>query len=443
VRTRRRLAVAITVFALATPGPWREIPAPRAQGVDVFLNVTGAGARKLNIAIPEFAVVAGADAGGAAKLVAQVAGADLTFSGLFSVVAATGTIPPDNPEALRRSWTEFAAAGAHAGLHGLLALRGDRLEGEMRLYDLTTPEHRLIAQKKYELPATQPRRLAHKIADEVVLQFTGEAGIADTKIAYVSGPLGAKEIVIADYDGANTTPVTRNGSINLSPAWSPDARSLAFTSYKQGYPDLFRAFPFERRPDQTLAAFVGINTSPAFSPDGQRLAMTLSKDGNPEIYVLTLATGAMRRLTRHAGIDTEPTWAPNGQQIAFVSDRTGTPHVYVLDVESGALRQLTSGGFHTQPRWSPKGDAIAYTTRAGGHNIWLIAPDGSNARPLTTGPGRNEGAAWAPNGRHLAFQTNRAGRWQIYATLADGSALEPITRGPGDATSPAWSPRLP
>ena len=145
------------------------------------------------------------------------------------------------------------------------------------------------------------------------MQFTGEPGIADTKIAYVVGPRGAKEIVMADYDGAGPMPVTKNGSINLSPVWSPDARSLAFTSYKQGYPDLYRAFPFERRPEQTLAAFAGINSSPAFSPDGRSLAMTLSKDGNPEIYVLDLASGAMRRLTRHAGIDTEPTWSPNGR----------------------------------------------------------------------------------------------------------------------------------
>ena len=62
----------------------------------------------------------------------------------------------------------------------------------MRLYDLTTPEHRLIASKKFELPAAQWRRLAHKIADEVVLQFTGEPGVADTKIAYVSGARGAE-----------------------------------------------------------------------------------------------------------------------------------------------------------------------------------------------------------------------------------------------------------
>ena len=124
--------------------------------------------------------------------VASVTGADLHFSGLFSVVAATGPIPVNNADALRQSWSEFAAAGAHAGLHGLLALRGERAEVEMRLYDLTSPEHRLIATKKFDLPTGVMRRLAHKVADEVVLQFTGEPGVADTKIAYVSGPVGAK-----------------------------------------------------------------------------------------------------------------------------------------------------------------------------------------------------------------------------------------------------------
>jgi TolB protein len=429
----------LVVFLIA-PG---SLPPLRAQGVDVFLNVTGGGTRKLNIAVPEFTVVSGTDSQGAGKQVAAITGSDLTFSGLFSVVAATGAIPANNPAALAQSWKEFAAAGAHAALHGLLTLRPDRLDGEMRLYDLTTPEHRLITTKKFDVPSAQGRRLAHKIADEVVLQFTGEAGVADTKIAFVSGPRGAKEIVIADYDGASPTPLTRNGSINLTPVWSPDARSLAYTSYKQGYPDLYRAFPFERRPEQTLAAFVGINTAPAFSPDGKSLAMTLSKDGNPEIYVLTLATGTMRRLTRHAGIDTEPTWAPTGRQVAFISDRTGSPNLYVMDAEGTSVRQLTSGGFHTQPRWSPKGDAIAYTARQAVHDIWLINVDGSNPRRLTGGGGDNQGGTWAPSGRHLAFQSNRSGRWQIMAMLIDGSAQAVITTGAAEATSPSWSPRLP
>jgi TolB protein len=440
----RRFLVVLVVLSQLAVGLWPVAPPPaaRAQAVDVFLNVTGGGSRKLNIAIPEFTVTTGADPTGGGKLLQSVSGADLTFSGLFSVVASTGAIPANNPQALEQSWKEFAAAGAHAGLHGLLALRGDRAEAEMRLYDLTSPNFRLIASKKFELPVSQLRRLGHKVADEVVLQFTGEPGVADTKIAYVVGPVGKKEIVIADYDGVGATPVTRNGSINLMPVWSPDARSLAFTSFKQGYPDLYRAFPFERRPDQTLAAFVGINSSPAFSPDGKSLAMTLSKDGNPEIYVLNLASGTMRRLTRHAGIDTEPTWSPDGRQIAFISDRNGAPHVFVMDAEGASVRQITSGGFHTQPRWSPRGDTIAYTQRAGAHDIWLVDVDGSNPRRVTSG-GDNQGSTWAPSGRHLAFQSNRLGRWQIFAVLADGSAATPITRDATESTSPSWSPRLP
>ncbi len=441
---RESVALLIAVLTLAAlAAPWSRTPAPRAQGVDVYINITGGGSKKLNIAIPEFSVIAGADSAGLAKQLPSTAADDLTFSRLFSVVAGTGSIPANNPAALRQSWAEFAAAGAHAGLHGLLAVRGERLEAEMRLYDLTTPEQRLIATKKFDVPAAQPRRLAHKIADEVVLQFTGEPGVADTKLAYVQGPAGAKEVWMADYDGANAAAVTKNGSINLMPVWSPDGRSLALTSFMQGYPDLYRVFPFERRPAQTLAAFVGINSSPSWSPDGRSLALTLSKDGNPEVYLLTVATGTLRRLTRHVGIDTEPVWSPTGQQIAFVSDRNGAPHIFVMDLDGSNVRELTSGGFHTQPRWSPKGDAILYTQRQGNHDLWAIGPDGSNPRRLTTGPGDNQGATWAPNGRHLAFQSNRLGRWQVFSMALDGAPPVQVTQGPGEHTSPSWSPRLP
>ena len=441
---RRVAAVVLALVIVTALGLWTPPPAVRGQAVDVYINVTGGDrSRKLNIAIPEFTVVAGTDTA-LAKLLASVVGNDLTLSGLFSVVAASGAIPANNPAALGQTWSAFAAAGAHAGVHGLLGIRGERLEAEMRLYDLTTPEYRLIASRKFEVAAPQSRRLAHKIADEIVLQFTGESGVADTKLAYVVGPPGAKEIVVADYDGAGATAVTRNGSINLSPVWSPDARSIAFTSFMNGYPDLFRLFPFERqRPVQTLASFVGINSSPGWSPDGRFLALTLSKDGNPEIYVLTVATGVLQRLTRHAGIDTEPAWAPTGQQIAFVSDRAGQPRIFVMDRDGANVRQITTSGFHTQPRWSPKGDSIVYTQRAGTHDLWAISPSGSTPRPLTSGQGDNESATWAPDGRHLAFQSNRNGRWQVFVMSVDDLTTTRVTQGTTEATSPSWSPRLP
>lgn len=440
----RPLFVALLVIWAIALGGLLATPAPsHSQGVDVFLNVMAGGSKKLNIAIPEFTLLAGSDPQGLAKKLSEVTGADLKFSALFSVVSGTPPFPAADPETTKTMLKEFAASGAHAALHGLLTLKGDRAEAEMRLYDLTSPDQRLIASKRFELRATEGRRLAHKIADEVVYQFTGEPGIADTKIAYASNASGSKELYLMDYDGVAPTRLTQNNSINLSPVWSPDTRSLAFTSYMRGYPYLYRLFPFERRPIQLLAGFYGINSSPAWSPDGRFLALTLSKDGNPEIYLLNVATGATRRLTSHPAIDTEPTWSPTGREIAFISDRAGTAQVFVMDAEGANIRQLTFEGFNTQPRWSPKGDVIAYTSRQGTNDIWVVNVDGSNARRLTAGPGSNESASWAPNGRHLVFQSNRLGSWQLFTILADGSEQQPLTRGGGESTSPSWSPRLP
>jgi len=445
---RRRYSLVTIVgltFAIALGATLWTPPPAQPQAPDVMLNVIAGGAKKLNIAIPDFTVISGSDAQGFSRGLPEVVSRDLTFSNLFSVVSAVPPLPANNAGAVREAWTNFAAAGAHAGLHGLLTLAGDRATVEMRLYDLTSPEQRLIVTKKFEFPAAQARRLAHRVSDEVVFQFTGEQGIADTKIAFAATTSGSKELYMMDYDGAGLTRVTSNNSINLMPAWSSDTRSIAFTSYAgSGYPYLYRLFPFERRPMQLLAGYPGINTSPAWSPDGRFLALTLSKDGSPKIYLLTLANGALRRLTTWSGIDTEPTWSPTGREIAFVSDRSGSAQVYVMDVEGTNVRRLTQSGFNTQPRWSPKGDVIAFTSRQGTHDIWAVTADGSGMlRRLTDGPGSNEGASWAPNGRHLVFQSNRTGRYQLYTMSADGSEQELLSKGAGEATSASWSPRLP
>jgi len=440
---RAFLAVTAAALVVAAAGMLSSPTPARPQAADVLLNVIASGAKKLNIAIPDFTLAAGADPQTLVKRVPEVLGNDLNYSALFNVGAGMPALPVNNPAAVREAWASFAASGAHAALHGLITIRGDRVEAEMRLYDLTSPEQRLISAKKVEMPAAQARRLAHKMADEVVLQFTGELGIADTKIAYTSVGGGGKEVYVMDYDGVGAVKMTSTQSINLSPAWSPDTRSIAFTSYMGGYPYLYRLFAFEKRPIQLLAGYSGINSSPAWSPDGKAVALTLSKDGNSEIYLLTVATGALRRLTSNAAIDTEPSWSPTGREMAFVSDRAGPAHVFVMDAEGANVRRLTQAGFNTQPRWSPKGDGIAFTSRQGNHDIWAVNPDGSNLRRLTAGPGSNESASWSPDGRHLVFQSSRIGAFQLFTMLADGSEQQLLTKGPGETTSGAWSPRLP
>ncbi|MGH7264450.1 MAG: Tol-Pal system beta propeller repeat protein TolB [Candidatus Rokuibacteriota bacterium] len=416
-----------------------------SQGVDVFLNVTQGGSKKMGIAIPELAREGGIqDPLNLAQKLPEIIGNDLRFSALFTVVSNTPALPRSG-DPLKARLTEFAQAGAHAAMQGFLGLTAQRVTLDFRLYDLTNPAFPQIATKSFWVePVDQHRRLAHRVADEVVYQFTGERGIAETKIAYVVQAGPNKELAMIDYDGFNSVPLTHLKSTSLSPVWSPTDSTIAFTSFFQGYPYLFRIFPFNPRQHvpQLLSAWPGINTAAAWAPDGRTIALTVSYPGNPEIYTLQTGTSSFKRLTNHRAIDTDPTWSPTGREIAFTSDRTGSPQLWIMDAEGANPRRLTFEGHDTQPRWSPRGDTIAFTRRVpGGFDLWTIAPDGGNARALTRAAGSNESAAWAPNGRHVVFASNRSGRWQLYTMLADGTEQQPVTRDRGDATSPTWSPR--
>jgi TolB protein len=435
------VVVGLTLGGLLVLAP---VPS-RSQGSDVFLNVTQGGSKKLALAIPDLTrTTATPDEGNFAHVVPEIIGNDLRFSALFSVVNAP--VLPTNPDAIKQEFQRLAASGAHAAMRGLMRIDGPRLTVEFELYDLTNPEFRRIASKTFWVePLRDHRRLAHRIADEIVYQFTGEPGIAQTKIAYVS-KLGAnKEIVLMDYDGFNQVQLTNLRSISLSPAWSPTDSTVAFTSFFKGYPYLFRLYPFNprRREPELVSAWPGLNTAPAWSPDGRTIALTLSKDGNPELYTVRVGTPEFRRLTNNHATDTDPTWAPTGRQIAFSSDRSGAPQIWVMDAEGTNPRRLTFGNaFDTQPRWSPRGDTIVFTRRTGGgFDLWAINPDGSGAHPLTQGQGSNESAGWAPDGRHVVYSSTRGGRSQLYTMLADGTEQQPLTRDRGEASSPSWSPR--
>jgi TolB protein len=400
---------------------------------------------KLRIAIPELVPrTSGSDADHFARILPEIIGHDLRFSSLFTVVADEPSFPSD-PVALRKRLADLAAAGTQAAMQGWVGVSGQRVTVEFRLLDLMRPGFHPIAAKTFWAEPLQLHRgLAHRIADEIVYQLTGEGGIAETKIAYVTKAGANKELAWMDYDGFNQAPLTALQSVSLSPVWSPREPILAFTSFFRGYPYLWRLNPYNarQREPELIAAWPGINSVAAWAPDGQTVALTLSYQGNPEIYSFRPGKSDFKRLTDHRGIDTDATWSPTGRELAFSSDREGgAPRIWIMDDQGLNARRLTGGRFDTQPRWSPRGDTIVFTRwRGGTFDLWAIAPDGSDERRLTTGPGRNSSAAWAPDGRHLVFSSTRTGRSQLFTMLADGTEQR-ILQTRDEATSPSWSPR--
>ncbi len=155
-----------------------------------------------------------------------------------------------------------------------------------------------------------------------------------------------KELYIADYDGANPRRVTVNGSLNITPTWTPDGKGLAYVSYRQGSPLLFLARIFEGRSVPNLSGERGDAQAfaPAFSPDGRSLAFASTRSGNMDIWVAAADGSGARRLTTTQASDTAPCWSPTGQEIAFTSNRTGTPQLWIMDADGLNVRRLTTVG---------------------------------------------------------------------------------------------------
>jgi TolB protein len=235
--------------------------------------------------------------------------------------------------------------------------------------------------------------------------------------------------------------VTVGRTLNITPRWSPDARSIAYTSYRRGGGNIFISNIFQGTLEEvTKGDKAGENWLPAWSPDGTKIAFTSTRDGNPEIYVVNRDGSNLHRLTNHPGIDVSPTWSPSGTQIAFTSDRSGSPQIYIVGADGLGLQRKTSESYCDRPTWSPPPfNEIAYTSKTGpGYDIKVLDLATGQVRQLTFGEGTNESPSFAPNGRHIAFMSTRSGKGQIFTIAKDGKNVRQITRT-GNNEKPDWS----
>lgn len=418
----------------------------RAEPADVYLSITRGGGQRLRLAVPDFVrAEAGSIVDGSlGRDMARTLADDLRVYRFFELI--------DNQQFLREAAQADAQAGdivfkgwAELGAQGLVkgtySQDGRDLIVECRLFDVLG--ERMIGGKRYRGPADGASSIMHRCADEIMLRLTGEPGIAETKIAFLSRQNGNKELFVMDYDGSNIRQLTQERSIVLSPAWSADGKEIAITTYRDRNPDLF-AISLSGNGRRPLSQQPGLNSAPAWSSDGSRIAVVLTKDGNPDIYTMNRNGTDLRRLTNHPAIDTSPAWSPTGRQIAFVSNRSGNPQIFIMDAEGSNVRRLTyQGSYNASPSWSPRGDRLAFASMEGNSfDIHMINVDGSGLQRLTMGNGSNENPSWSPDGRFLVYSSTQTGIPQLYRMHDDGSGQQQLTSREGGALSPVWSPRI-
>ncbi|MGI9228528.1 MAG: Tol-Pal system beta propeller repeat protein TolB [Gammaproteobacteria bacterium] len=368
---------------------------------------------------------------------------DLNRSGRFSTMdPADMPQQPDNYAQINfRNWQLLQMENMVIG--SLKQTDRDSYEVEFRLLDVYKGGQ--LAGFQIQATGKQLRRTAHRISDIIFEKLTGVRGAFNTRIAYVTvkktGPeTKTYSLHTADADGFNPQTLLQSTEPLLSPAWSPDGKTLAYVSFEGKNSSIYLQNILTGEREQ-VAAFPGINSAPAWSPDGTRLAMTLSRDGNPEIYLLYLSTGSLKRLTNNQAIDTEANWSPDGRKLVFTSDRGGSPQIYQMDSNGENQRRLTfDGTYFARPRYAPDGNSIAMV--AGQDQRYRIAwMDLVNEyMTLLTTNRLDESPSFSPNGSMIIYSTTGERGSELAAVSADGEVHQRLALQDGEVREPAWGP---
>ncbi len=294
--------------------------------------------------------------------------------------------------------------------------------------------------------------------------------------------------------------LTTDPAEDISPAWSPDGRYLAFLRRSASENGIFIVPALggaERKVGKTEPELSRL----AWSPDGQFLAIVdrTSPDERQSIFLLSVENGEKQRLTSppELSADNSPVFSPDGKYLAFIrSGSLSSEDVYLISIEGGKLRRITAddkrvhsltwtadsreivfssnrgGGFSLwrvavpggTPEWvaaigqnayspaiSRQGNRLAYNVSFLDSNIWRLdrsgitgqAASGRQNSPvkLITSTRQDHSPQYSPDGKKIVFVSDRSGSDEIWVCDGDGSHPVQLTffDGPLSGT-PRWSP---
>jgi TolB protein len=411
----------------------------QAQAV-LTIEITGGSEAALPIAIVPF----GSEGYAAPEDLSEIISNDLASSGRFAPVEKRDLIsqPHEGQQVNFADWRLLRSEGLLIGK--VSSQDGENYQVQFQLFDVYKAEQ--LVGKRYNVPASGLRNLAHQIADIVYETLTGEKGVFATRLAFVTemkNADGSKRFAlqVSDADGANPRTVLQSTQPILSPNWAPDGEQLTYVSFENSKAEVYvQQLSSGRR--TSVASFRGLNSAPAWSPDGKKLAVTLSKNGNPEIYVLELASGNLSRVTHNSGaIDTEAVWMPNGREILFTSDRGGRPQIYRVDANGGRAERVTfEGGYNASADISPDGRTMAMVHAVNGRFHIAIQDLQTGAVQVLTDTAADESPSFAPNGRMILYATEQKGRGVLAAVSVDGRIKQRLGETGSAVREPAWSP---
>ena len=244
-----------------------------------------------------------------------------------------------------------------------------------------------------------------------------------------------------------TTSFAQSSKPSLAtPSISPDGKEIAFASGG----DIWTV-PSGGGEARLLISNPADESRPLYSPDGTKLAFISTRTGGGDIYILTLASGALQRLTFSDSASNLDAWSHDGRWIYFTSN--------VTDVagQGDILRVRSTGGtplevsrerylneFESSP--SPDGKQIALVAKGisssqwwrNGHahidetELWLKpiaspSPTDAGYRRLLSADAKHAWPMWSPDGKTLFYMSDKSGAENIWSADTATGAEDQLT----------------
>lgn len=245
------------------------------------------------------------------------------------------------------------------------------------------------------------------------------------------------------------------------PGISPNGNEIAFVSGG----DIWTV-PTSGGEARLLVAHADNESRPLYSPDGKYLAFSSTRSGNGDVYLLTLDTGDLRRLTYDDGAESLTGWSKDGRMVYFhltSRDISGMNDIYRVAITGGTPMPVTADRYASeffgtpspdgsQLAFSARGIAAAQWWRKGSSHLdqtelWTCRigakpGDKPHYERLTDGGAKELWPLWQPDGQGLYFVSDRNGSqnlWQkplkgqptMLTAFTNGRVLWPSLSGDG------------